>query len=381
MIYLDNSATTKPDPSVLDSFIKINADFWANPSSMHKLGGEAEALVERARTQAANILGVYPSEIIFTSGGTESNNIAVKGIVKKYANRGNHIITSSIEHPSVREPFEQLEKSGFRVTFLPVDVDGRISIDDLKNAMTDQTILVSVMHVNNEIGTIQPIEKIGAIVHDYPKCFFHVDGIQGFGKIPLRITESHIDLYSLSAHKFYGLKGTGLLFVRDGIKLASLMAGGNQERKMRSGTVNVAGAVSVSKAMRVSMEKFEKYEEKMKKMHTFLYSELSKIKDIEMNSPLKGCAPHIVNFSIPELNNEVFARTLEEKHIYVSTTSACSSKTRTVSNVVSQLGKSDKVAGSTVRLSLCYETTQVELETTLKVIVESIQKLNEVKKK
>ncbi|MDF2557021.1 MAG: cysteine desulfurase [Bacillales bacterium] len=380
MIYLDNSATTKPDRSVLESYTKISTDFWANPSSMHQFGGEAGQLVERARSQAASILGVNTSEIIFTSGGTESNNIAIKGIAIQYANRGNHIITSKIEHPSVREPFEQLAENGFRVTYLPVDLDGRISVDDLKNAMTEETILVSVMHVNNEIGTIQPIEEIGAIINKYPKCFFHVDGIQGFGKVPLDLVKSKVDLYSLSAHKFYGLKGTGLLYVRDAIQVASLLAGGNQERRIRSGTVNVAGAVSVAKAMRVSMEKYNKYLSKMKEMHSFLYRELSEINGIVMNSPLAGCAPHIVNFSIPELNNEVFARTLEEKQIYVSTTSACSSKTRALSKVVSELGKGDKVAGSSVRLSLSFETTQEEIETALEVIRESIEKLSELKK-
>lgn len=380
MIYLDNSATTKPDSSVLDSYIKINSEFWANPSSMHQFGGEAEILVERARLQAAKILDVKPSEIIFTSGGTESNNIAIKGTARQHKSRGNHIITSVIEHPSVREPFEQLAENGFRVTFLPVDCVGRISIEDLKNAMTNETILVSIMHVNNEIGTIEPIEEIGAVVNEYPKCYFHVDGIQGFGKVPLDLEKSKVDLYSLSAHKFYGLKGTGLLYVRDGIQLSSLLSGGNQERKIRSGTVNVAGAVSVAKAMRVSTEKYSVNRKKMKEMHTFLYKELSKIEGVVMNSPSDNCAPHIVNFSIPELNNEVFARTLEEKQIYVSTTSACSSKTRTLSKVVSQLGKGDKVAGSSVRLSLCYETTQEDIETALDVIRENIKKLSELNK-
>lgn len=380
MIYLDNSATTKPDQSVLDSFIKISTDFWANPSSMHQFGGDAESLVERARLQSSSILGVKPSEIIFTSGGTESNNTAVKGIAKQYANRGNHIITSVIEHPSVREPFEQLAENGYRVTFLPVDSEGKISTEELKKAMTDETILVSIMHVNNEIGTIQPIEEVGAIVNAYPKCFFHVDGIQGFGKVPLDLEKAKVDMYSLSAHKFYGLKGTGLLYIRDGIILDSLLAGGNQERKIRSGTVNVAGAVSIAKAMRISIEKFDNHINKMKEMHAYLFRELAKIDGVVMNSPSEDCAPHIVNFSIPELNNEVFARTLEEKQIYVSTTSACSSKTRAVSKVVSKLGKGDKVAGSSVRLSLCFETTQEEIETALEVIRESIKKLSELKK-
>lgn len=378
MIYLDNSATTKPDVSVLDSYMKVSSNFWANPSSMHQFGGEADKLVERARSQVASILDVKSSEIIFTSGGTESNNIAIKGIAKQYANRGNHIITSRIEHPSVREPFEQLAENGFRVTFLPVNSDGRIYIEDLKNAISEETILVSIMHVNNEIGTIEPIEEIGAIVKKYPKCFFHVDGIQGFGKVSLDLEKSNIDLYSLSAHKFYGLKGTGILYVRDGIQLAPIMAGGNQERKIRSGTVNVAGAVSVAKAMRVSIEKYNEYLIKLKEMHSFLYRELSKIDGVVMNSPLVGCAPHIVNFSVPDLNNEVFARTLEEKQIFVSTTSACSSKTKMISKVVSELGKGDKVAGSSVRLSLCFENTQEEIETTLEVIHQSMKKLSEI---
>ena len=214
MIYFDNSATTKPFPEVIDSFVKVSADYFANPSSLHAFGGQAEKLLSQARTQAAKLLSVKSNELIFTSGGTEGNNLAVKGSALFYKNRGKHVITTEIEHPSVKEPFKQLEAIGFDVTCIPVDSNGRVNVTDIEQAIRHDTILVSVMHVNNEVGSIQPIKEIGRLLQNYPKIVFHVDHVQGIGKVPLKLNECHIDLCTISAHKFHGLKGTGLLYIQ-----------------------------------------------------------------------------------------------------------------------------------------------------------------------
>mgnify|MGYP001248581654 FL=1 len=229
MIYLDNSATTRPLEEVVDSFAKASRLYFGNPSSIHKAGLQANQLLERAREQIASILGVLPAEIVFTSGGTEGNNTAIKGIAYTYRSRGKHIITTSIEHPSVTNVCEQLKKDGFEITYLPVNSSGRVRVEDVKNALRDDTILVSVMHVNNEVGTIQPIEEIGQLLKNYPKVFFHVDNVQGVGKVALDYHRSHIDLATISAHKFHGLKGTGALFIRQGIRFDPLLSGGGQE--------------------------------------------------------------------------------------------------------------------------------------------------------
>ncbi len=377
MIYLDNSATTRPDAEVLQSFTKVNTEYWGNPSSSNGFGEQAETLLTRARHQVAEILGAESSEIIFTAGATESNNIVIKGIAMQYQNRGMHMIISGIEHPSVSVPMEQLTQLGFEVTVLPVNQDGHVSILDVKKAMRDDTILVSIMHVNNEMGAVQPIAEIGEIVRSYKKAFFHVDGVQGFGKVPLNIVDSSVDLYSLSAHKFNGMKGTGILYIRNGILLDPIIAGGSQERRLRSGTVNVAGAVSVAKAMRIASDKLADHVDNLRALQFSFYEEISQLPEVVMNTPQIGCAPHIINFSIPTINSEVFMRMLEEKKIFVSTTSACSSKTRSVSKVIKALGKSEAVAGSSIRVSLSYETTRAEMMTALETIKSSITRLSE----
>src|SRR5690625_1869009 len=243
MIYLDNSATTKPDPSVLNSFYKVSNQYFGNPSSIHELGGEVEKLHNRAREQAAQLLQVNTDEIVFTSGGTEGNNLAIKGIAWKHQQRGKHIITSSVEHSSVYETCKRLEELGFHITYLPVDQSGVINIEQLEQAITSETILVAVMHVNNEIGTIQPIIEIGNILKKYPKVFFHVDAVQSFGKVPLTLQNTGIDLSTFSGHKIHGLKGTGMLYIRNGTTVFPLLHGGGQEDGFRSGTENVAGNV------------------------------------------------------------------------------------------------------------------------------------------
>ena len=381
MIYLDNSATTKPYKEVIDSFTKVAADFWGNPSSLHGFGGKSEKLLTQAREQVAGLLGVKGTEIIFTSGGSESNNLAIKGIAENYRNRGKHIITSSVEHPSVKNPYEQLKKNGYEVTYLPVNHEGRVEIEQVKAAIREDTILVSIMHVNNEVGTVQPIKEIGDLLKSYPKIHFHVDGVQGFGKVELSLREAHIDLYSLSGHKFHGLKGTGILFAREGITLSPLIAGGNQERGQRSGTESLAGAVSLAKAMRMVKEESNDGIVKMRQHRLRILESLSKIEGVVINTPMENAAPHIINFSIPGLKSETLVHTLAEFGIYVSTNSACSSKKKTVSQTLLAMGKNEQVAGSSIRISLDYEHSNEEIDKALKEIKKAIQMLSEVNRK
>lgn len=378
MIYLDNSATTRPLEEVVDSFAKASRLYFGNPSSIHKAGLQANQLLERAREQIASILGVLPAEIVFTSGGTEGNNTAIKGIAYTYRSRGKHIITTSIEHPSVTNVCEQLKKDGFEITYLPVNSSGRVRVEDVKNALRDDTILVSVMHVNNEVGTIQPIEEIGQLLKNYPKVFFHVDNVQGVGKVALDYHRAHIDLATISAHKFHGLKGTGALFIRQGIRFDPLLGGGGQEENIRSGTENTPGIVAMAKALRLTTENFAEKVNHMKAIQQYFFTELSMIPGVKLNTPQKNCAPHIVNFSLPGFKTEVFISALSERGVYVSTTSACSVQRNEPSKTLLAMGCGDDIASTSVRISLSFENTMDEAKEAMKAIKECINDLKSV---
>jgi cysteine desulfurase len=380
MIYYDNSATTKPYREVLDSFLTVSSEYFGNPSSLHGLGVTAEKLLTQARTQVANLLAVKPNELYFTSGGTESNNLALKGTALLYKNRGGHLILSSIEHPSVRGAMEQLNEHGFDITHLPVDSKGRVKVEDVKNAIREDTILVSIMHVNNEIGTIQPIKEIGALLKNYPSIRFHVDAVQSIGKVPLFLYEDSIDLCSFSAHKFHGLKGTGLLFVRNGVKLDPLFSGGNQEWKLRSGTENVAGAVAAAKALRMTMVKGEQGIPRMKNIIKRLRAGLGKIEGITFNTPREESAPHILNFSLKGMKSEVLIHALEEEGIYLSTTSACSSKKKSPSKTLLAMGVPEDIAESAFRISLSFDNTEEEAERVIMTVEKAVKQLRRVLK-
>jgi cysteine desulfurase len=380
LIYLDNSATTKPFPEVINSFVKVSNEYFGNPSSLHNFGGISQQLLSQARSQTAKLLQVKDHEIYFTSGGTEGNNTAIKGAALSYMNRGRHLITTEIEHPSVKETFKQLESLGFDVTFIPVDSRGRINPKDIENAVREDTVLVSVMHVNNEVGSIQPIEEIGRILNSFPNVLFHVDHVQGIGKVPLSIRECYIDLCTMSGHKFHALKGTGLLFVREGVKISPLFAGGGQEKNLRSGTENVAGAVSQAKALRMILEKYENERQSLQRMSKTLRKGLSEIDGITIYTPEEESAPHILNFSIFPIKSEVFVHALEEKNIFVSTTSACSSKQKSVSSTLLAMGVSEEHAISAIRVSLSYLNTMDEVNKALVVIKETIEELRKVMK-
>lgn len=378
MIYLDNSATTKPFPEVVDSFVTVATKYFGNPSSLHELGMKAERLLTQAREQIAASLQVKPSEIIFTSGGTEANNFAIKGVAFQYRHRGNHIITTAIEHPSVSEACHQLEQLGFEVTYLPVNENGVVTVEQVKKALRDDTILVSIMHVNNEVGAIQPVEEIGELLSSYPKTIFHVDRVQGISKVPLDMKKAHIDLCTMSAHKFHGLRGAGILYVRQGIQLSPLLAGGGQEMQLRSGTENVPAIVAMAKALRMSLEKYDKQIDYLLEVKQAWLNELKEIPFIQINTPLEHSAPHIINFSLDGIKPEVFVHELEKNDIFVSTTSACSSKKKAPSKTLLAMGMGDKRAESGIRISLSFENTLEEIPIAIAVMKKAIEKLREV---
>ncbi len=379
MLYLDNSATTKPYKDVLSTYMKVTEEYFANPSSIHKLGSKAEALLIESRKQVASLLSVSDEEIIFTSGGTEGNNLAIKGAAFANKHRGTHLITSVTEHPSVLEAFKQLETiHGFHVTYLGVDENGRVAVDDVKKALQEDTILVSIMHVHNEIGTIQPIKEIGKVIKQYSEAVFHVDYVQGVTKVPLNFYEACIDLCTISGHKFHSLNGTGALFVRKGIHLVPLFSGGSQELQFRSGTESLAGIVAMTKALRMSMEKANQHVERLFETHKKLRSKLQKVDGVEINTPDECHAPHILNFSVPALKSEVLVHFFGENNIFVSTTSACSSRNKKISQALLSMKKSEEIAKSAIRVSLSFDHNEDFIDPFVTTLIKGIEKLTKV---
>ncbi|WP_067844187.1 cysteine desulfurase family protein [Amphibacillus sediminis] len=377
MIYFDNSATTKPAQEVLDSFITVSQTYYGNASSAHRFGLDADQILRKAHQQAGQLMNVLEDEIIFTSGGTEGNNLAIKGIALAYQKRGKHIITSQIEHPSVLNACQALEELGFEITYLPVDQTGILSVDTVKQALRDDTILVSIMHINNEIGTIQPIKEIGALLKDRPTTFFHVDDVQGFGKVELDLKGCHVDLSTISGHKVHGLKGTGLLYVRKGLRLFPLFHGGGQQTDRRSGTENLPGIVSLVKAMRMILEHKLHYPNYLQRLNKQLRTQLKEIPNIVINT-IENQAPHILNFSIPGFKPEVVLHALEERNIFVSTKSACSSKKSDESAVLRAIGLTQDRTVSALRISFSYQNTEGEIELFCRVLKKIIKDLSKV---
>ncbi|MGP4062591.1 cysteine desulfurase family protein [Halobacillus sp. H74] len=376
MIYLDNSATTRPLPEVLDSFQKAADQYYANPSSVHSFGSEAERLLERSRKQASSLLQVDPQEVVFTSGGTEGNNMAVKGIAFQHQTRGKHLITSRIEHPSVIQAFGALESLGFEVTYINVNKEGKVNLEELKGALREDTTLVSIMSVNNELGTLQPIKEIGRILKDYPKIFFHVDHVQGIGKIDLPIKDWGIDLCTISGHKIHGLKGTGALVVQKYVSLFPLLHGGSQESEVRAGTENLPGAVAFVKALRLLHEDQSGKSDHLRTLRHLLWTSLKKRSYCQINSPRDG-APHIVNFSIPGYKPEVVIHSLGQKGIFISTKSACSSKQPDVSTVLKACNLDHDLTTSALRVSMSYQNNEKEIENFLEILDTTVEKLQQ----
>ena len=378
MIYLDNSATTKPYKEVIDTFVTVSNKYFGNPSSVHRLGTEAERLLSQSRNMCASMLDVKPNEIVFTSGGTEGNNLAIKGVAFQHQNRGKHMITTSIEHASSFEAFKQLENAGFEVTYLPVNQAGRISIADLKDALRNDTILVSILHVNNEMGAIQPIKEIAHVLKNYPKALFHVDHVQGIGKVSLQLNTTGIDLCTISGHKFHGLKGTGILTIREGIKLHPLLSGGGQEMQLRPGTENTAAIAAMTKALRMTLEKEKEKREDLEMLKRYFMDQVANIEGVKVNTPYEHSAPHIVNFSVLNVKPEVLIHSLEDYDIYVSSKSACSSKLPQASRVLLELGLGEERAKSAIRVSMSYETTSEDIDKLMDALSIVIPKLQKV---
>lgn len=358
MIYLDYSATTPIDKRVLESFTKAALDYPGNPNSIHSLGTKSNELVSAATKQISDILGVLPSEIIYTSGSSESNNTAIKGICEKYKNRGRHIITSKYEHSSIYGPISYLQNQGFEVDFVDTDEFGRVDIESLKKLIRDDTILVSITSVNSEIGIINPIEEIASFLKNYPKVFFHVDMTQSIGKY--RINLKDIDLVSASAHKIFGLKGVGLLIKKEKIMLEPLIHGGKSTTIYRSGTPAVPLIVSFAKALRLIYENMDQNYSKVSNLNERLRKGLSDIPNVYINSN-EYCSPYVLNISAIGVKPETMLHALEQNDIYISTQTACASTT-SLSKAVEELTKDVQRASSSLRISIAYMTTEDEID-------------------
>lgn len=373
MIYLDYSATTPVEESVLNSFVETTKKMIGNPNSLHKLGTDAKALIDAATKQIASILGVKKEEIIYTSGASEANNTAIKGICLKYQNRGKHIITTRLEHSSVIEPLNYLKSLGFEIEYVNLTEDGKVDLDDLKKKLRDDTILVTITSINSELGIREPIDEIGKLLKDYPKVFFHSDITQSIGKEKINL--ENVDLASLSAQKFYGMKGIGALIKKENIVIEPLIHGGKSTTKDRSGTPATPLIVSMAKALRLASENLEEKEKKVKELNEYLRGELEKA-SITINSP-KDAIPNILNISIENIKPETILHALEEKDIYISTKTACSSN-KNISDAVLALTKSEEKASHSLRISISYKTTKEELETFVKELVKIRNELSKL---
>lgn len=363
MIYLDYSATTPANEEVLKVFNKVCLEYPGNSNSLHSLGIKSKELEDYATEKIAKLLKVKPSELIYTSGSSESNNTAIKGVCNKYKNRGNHIITTNLEHSSVIAPLNYLTKEGFIVDYVKIKDNGLVDIDNLKELLTDETILVSISIVDSEIGLRQNIDEIGKLLKEYPKCIFHVDCTQGIGKINIDFT--NIDLASISAHKFYGLKGIGLLIKKENIVIEPLIHGGKSTTIYRSGTPPLPLIVSLMKALELIIPNIDKNYEYITKLNNIIKDKLSTYELVHINST-ENSIPHILNFSLLKIKPETFIHALEEYNIFISTKSACS-KSNTISSSVYALTKNEELSYQTLRISLSYLTTIEEVNKFLEV--------------
>ena len=370
MIYLDYSATTPVDDRVLDTFVKVTKDYIGNPNSLHELGVEAKKLIDASTKQIADILKVKENEVIYTSGASEANNMAIKGICFKYKNRGKHIITTTLEHSSVLEVFKYLENEGFEVSYAKLDKNGVVDIDELKKIIRDDTILVSICSVNSEVGVRQPVEEIGLMLKDYPKLYFHSDVTQSIGKEKVDFT--NIDLASFSGQKFYGMKGIGGLIKKESIILESLIHGGKSTTVFRSGTPATALIVSLAKAMRLAYENYVEKRDKVEKLNKYLVDSLKEL-PVDINSNNK-CIPHIVNLSLRNIKSETMLHALERDDIYISTQTACSQGNYSLA-VFSVTNDKEKASRS-IRISLSHLTTKDEIDKFLEVFKINLDKLN-----
>lgn len=371
MIYLDYSATTPVNDEVLDTFCKVSRNFVGNPNSLHKLGVEAKELIDASTRQIEDVLKLHDKEVIYTSGASEANNTAIMGVVKKYPNRGHHIITTRLEHSSIIAPISALQNEGYEVSFVDLDENGLVTIENLKKLIRNDTVLVSIGCVNSELGIIQDIDKLGKFLKKYPKLIFHSDITQAVGKIKLNL--DNVDLASFSAQKFYGLKGVGCLIKNKNIKIEPLIYGGKSTTVYRSGTPAVALIASLAKALRLVYEDFDNRYNYVKGLNSYLREELSKIDGVHINSSLES-SPYILNISIKNIKSEVMLHALESEDIYISTQTACSKGGSSIG--VFEITKNEDYALHSLRISLSYLTTKEELDVFLKVFKEQMRKLD-----
>lgn len=375
MVYLDYSATTPVDKRVLETFDKASLEFIGNPNSLHKLGVKSKELIDSSTEAIKKILNLKNSDVIYTSGSSEANNLAIKGICEKYQNRGKHIITTPFEHSSIYGPLNYLSELGYEVDFVNLDSDGRVDLNDLRSKLSDDTILVSVVAVNSEIGILQPINEIKEIVKEHPKCFFHVDATQAIGKIRLDISD--IDLVSFSAHKFFGIKGIGCLIKRDGIGLNPQIHGGKSTTNYRSGTPTVALIASLAKALRLVYENIDNDYNHVLELNKYLKEKLQSYSEVRINSN-DYSIPHILNFSVLGVKPETMLHALEEDEVYISTQSACS--TGASSKAVLALTNDEKRANSSIRVSISKITTKEEIDKFIEVFDKCYKHLIEVRR-
>ncbi len=375
--YFDNSATTRCTQAAVDVMQKALLEDYGNPSSLHMKGVTAENYIKTATAQIAKILKVSEKEILFTSGGTESNNLALIGTAIANQRAGRHIITTAIEHASVYNPLIFLEEQGYEVTYLPVDHEGRISLDELEAAVREDTILVSMMHVNNEIGTIEPVEEAAARVHaKNPRTLFHVDAIQSFGKLRIYPKRMGIDLLSVSGHKIHGPKGVGFLYIKDKTKIRPIIHGGGQQRDMRSGTENVPGIAGIGVAAAQIYENFDEKIDRLYELREYLAAGMQAFDGVMINGASgRAAAPHIVSVSFAGIRAEVLLHALEDRQIYVSTGSACSSNHPAISGTLKAIGVKPELLDATVRFSLSVDSTKEEADYVLAQLAELLPQL------
>ncbi|MBQ2450193.1 MAG: cysteine desulfurase [Lachnospiraceae bacterium] len=376
-VYFDNSATTRCLPNVAALMTKIMCEDYGNPSSMHRKGVESEQYIRHAKEIIARTLKVQEKEILFTSGGTESDNLALIGTAFANFRSGNHIITTQIEHPAILETCAYLKTQGFEVTYLPVDSNGVISLVDLEKAMTSQTILVSIMHTNNEIGSVQPIAEAGALIKRInPNTVFHVDAVQGFGKFRIYPKKMNVDLLSVSAHKIHGPKGVGFLYMNEKVKVKPIMHGGGQQKGMRSGTDNVPGIAGMALAVEEIYKDFEEKTEYLYNIKERFIKGLEHLEDVKVNGLTgKDSAPHVVSVSIGGIRSEVMLHALEDRGVYVSAGSACASNKPATSATLKAIGVEKQYLDSTLRFSFSVLTTEEEVDYTLQQMYDIIPML------
>ncbi len=376
-IYLDNSATTRPYDDVIDIMMKVYREDYGNPSSKHYKGVDSEKYVKEAREIIAKSLKASSREILFTSGGTESDNTALIGCAMAGKRRGNHIITTKIEHPAILETTEYLKKQGFDITYLNVDKQGVVDLEQLKNSLTHETIIVSVMHTNNEIGSVQPLEEIGKIIKAFDKdILFHVDAVQGYGKFNIVPKKANIDLMSVSGHKIHGPKGIGFLYIKEGTKILPYIMGGGQQGGMRSGTENVPAIAGMAQAVKNIYENLEEDRKRMYELRDQVINGVSSIEGVQINGmPERQGAPHIISISVKNVRAEVLLHSLEEKNIYVSSGSACASNKNTVSDTLRAIGLDKEYLDSTIRVSLSVFNTKEDIEALVSALKDIIPEL------